>query len=217
MNPVGEVCSVCGKNKYLSVAGYICINPSCSEFREVKFGTFPVEVSTNSNNEWVGKTVFIKELKIYGEVVKTWKAKDSDNVMKDNLIIKDELNIEHEWWDYEVDVVDDLSTIAGKAKCILPLESLIEKFFEISNKYELKMEASIKKENAHSSNLVPFSFVRFTDGNDTLFIKNGEFFSAKEDYIPSADEYECCIWSYDTAIKDVVYELYLNIISRIKK
>lgn len=225
-------CNKCGKNTELSVNGYVCTNPECSEYKSsIKSDAFKVnEESIDSKKKILkkGDFVFDKTMGIYGYIENSWKAYDDDNVLKMNYIITDMMNIEHERWENEIELVDNIEDSIKKAKCNVPLEKLIELFNVINNKYKLTIEVSKSKENAHSDIYVPYVFVKY--GNivynsneskfheSTCYIRDGKLFLPEEEnYVGKENEYECALSYYDTDVKYVVFELYMNIICRLKK
>ena len=225
----GEFCKSCGERTVLSVNGYVCINPACAECKPVKGRCFPVNEEQKEDEIGVGTLVFIKDLGIYGNVTSFWEANNLEKGGKENnYIIEDIIGIEHERWEYEIEKVNDIEDSIRGAKCNIPLEKLIDKFNEIDKRYQLTIEVSKKKENAHSDVIVPFVCVRYGETvynlkenksfDTACFIKDGKLFLPEEEnYLPKEDEYECCIWYYDTDVKETVFELYMNIITRLKK
>lgn len=167
--------------------------------------------------------VFINDLKIYGTIDKFWDV-NNDGIEKVNYIIKDQLGIFHERFEDEITKVNDIQESIHTAKCNFPLETLIDLFNQIDKRYKLTIEVSRKKENDHSNILVPFVYVRYgltiLDKDNKLsevacFIRNGELFNPNNpDYIAKEGEYECCLWGYDYNVKDLLFELYMEIITR---
>ena len=171
--------------------------------------------------------VFIKDIGIYGYVKRSWKAHKNKKEIENNYIIIDMIGIEHERWEHEIEKVDDIKDSIRKSKCNMPLETIIEKFNDIDKKYKLTIEVSKRKEDTHSSIVVPYIFAKY--GNtvynskeckfyeNVCYIRDGKLFlPEQENYIGTDDEYECSISCYDTDVKSVVFELYMNIITRIK-
>ena len=78
------------------------------------------------------KFVFIKDLRIYGNIINSW---DTNEGM--NYIIKDLNGIEHERYEQEFELVDNIEDSIKKAKCNLSLEKLLELFTEIDKRYTL--------------------------------------------------------------------------------
>jgi len=158
------------------------------------------------------KFVFIKDLKIYGNIINSW---DTNEGM--NYIIKDLNGIEHERYEQEFELVDNIEDSIKKAKCNLSLEKLLELFTEIDKRYTLYCEFSQKKENCHSDIYVPYVFVRYGNPCFTCYINNGELkLSTNENQIFTHEEYECCLFYYDTDFKDAIFELYMNIVTRLE-
>lgn len=155
--------------------------------------------------------VFIKDLKIYGNIINSWDTNEGIN-----YVIKDLNGIEHERYEQEFEFVDNIEDSIKKAKCNLPLERLIELFTEIDKGYTLFVEFSQKKENCHSDVFVPFIFVKYGLKDGFCVIRDGKLILKSEDYIPKTNEYECALYYYDTDFKDAIFELYMNIITRIK-
>lgn len=165
--------------------------------------------------------VFIKDLKIYGYVTNDWTVFDEFGKSTTNYIIKDLIGIEHERFQNEIELVDDIETSIKKAKCNIPLEKLLELFTLIDKRYTLYVEFSQQKENCHSDIYVPYIFVCYGKKilNETLpcIIKNGELTIPKSiDFTVNKDQYECAIFYYDTDFKDAIFELYMNIITKLK-
>lgn len=171
--------------------------------------------------------VFIKDLGIYGNIVKSWDIIDDNGESHKNYIIKDMIGIEHEYLENEIEFVDNIDDSIKKATTNAPLEKIIELFNEIDKRYTLTIEVSKKKENCHSDVIVPYIFVKYGgtvyDSKEKKFfdnpcyIKDGKLFLPEEkNYIGKDDEYECAIWCYDTDVKSMIFELYMNIITRLK-
>lgn len=226
----GEFCKSCGKRTVLSVNGYACINPTCPECETIKSDAFPVNDEQKYANEKIkkGDLVFIKDPGIYGNVNCFWEACNSDGETEYNYIIKDILGIEHERWESEIEKVENIEDSIRNAKCNAPLETIINLFNEINRKYKLVIEVSKEKEDAHSDVIVSHVFVRYGGMiydkksnkffENPCYIKNGEIFlPEEEDYVGKDDEYECAISCLDADVKEIVFELYMNIITRLKK
>lgn len=163
----------------------------------------------------IGDLVIIKNLKIYGHIIDSWETKDENGVIKYNYIVKDMIDVEHERYEDEIELVDDINDSINKAKCNAPLETIIEWFNKIDNRFQLTIEVSSKKENDHSDVIVPYVYVRYGNYNKPCIIKDGKLFIPEEEnYLPKDDEYECCLWYYDADVKKTVFELYMNIITR---
>ena len=106
-----------------------------------------------------------------------------------------------------------------KSKCNLPLEKLLDLFTKIDKRYTLYIELSQEKENSHSSVYVPYIFVcygaKIKDETFPCVIKDGKLNISKDNKYHE-NEYECALYYYDTDYKDALFELYMNIIKRLK-
>lgn len=166
--------------------------------------------------------VFIKDLQIYGYIINHWTVFNELGERTTNYIIKDLCGIEHERFDSEFEFVDDIENSIRKAKCNMPLEKLLEMFTLIDKRYTLHIEFSQKKENCHSSICVPYIFICYGQKmiHETIpcIIKDGELtIPDTVDYTVNKNEYECAIFEYDTNFKDAIFNLYMNIITKLNK
>ena len=161
--------------------------------------------------------VFIKDLKIYGNIINAWTVFNEQGISTTNYIIKDFIGIEHERFDYEIEEVNNIEDSIKQAKCNMPLEKLLELFNDIDKRYTLYIELSQKKENCHSDILVPYLFIRYGTKDKTCFIKEGKLIEESMTYLAEDNEYECCVFYYDTDIKDAIFEMYMNIITKLQK
>ena len=161
------------------------------------------------------KFVFIKDLRIYGNIIDSW---DTNEGM--NYIIKDLNGIEHERYEQEFTFVDNIEDSIKKAKCNLPLEKLFELFNNINPNYTLIVEQSMKRDNA-VGDMVPYIYALYGINHDDeplpCIIKDGKLTTpTSSEFIIHPNEYECCVLYYDTDIKDVLFELYMNIVTRLE-
>ena len=171
--------------------------------------------------------VLIKDLQIYGEIINEWKAKNIKDEFETNLIIKDMNGIEHERFISEVEIVDDIETSIKKAKCNLPLEKLIDLFNNIDKRFKIHIKLSHTRDGGHGD-MVNQIYICY---GDLIFSKDKQCYEEvaciirdgklivpdNSNYICKNDEYECCLVYVDTNLKDVVFELYINIITKIGK
>lgn len=169
-----------------------------------------------------GKLVFIKYLGIYGKIKRSWKVLNNGKY-ENNYIIEDMIGIEHEYFENEIEEVDDVSKTLEKAQTNAPLEMLIDKINKIDKgrNGKLIIEISKDKENCHSDIVVPYICIRYVnkyEDDKTYYIKNGKLYIPEDEnkIANGKDEYECCIWCYDTDLKSMIFELYMNMISRLK-
>ena len=167
-----------------------------------------------------GKLVFIKYLGIYGKIKRSWKVLNNGKY-ENNYIIEDMIGIEHEYLENEIEEVDDVSKTLEKVQTNAPLEMLIDKINKIDKgrNGKLIIEISKDKENCHSDIVVPYICIRYVnkyEDDKTYYIKDGKLYIPEDENKVGKDEYECCIWCYDTDLKSMIFELYMNMISRLK-
>lgn len=163
--------------------------------------------------------VLIKDLGIFGTITNSWTVFNEIGKSITNYIIQDLNGIEYERYEHEIEYVDDIEECLKKSKCNLPLEKLLDLFTKIDKRYTLYIELSQEKENSHSSVYVPYIFVCYGEKikGETFpcVIKDGKLNISKDNKYHK-NEYECALYYYDTDYKDVLFELYMNIIKRLK-
>jgi hypothetical protein len=160
--------------------------------------------------------IFIKELGIYGEELRRYKVKNNKNELEDNIIIRDFVGIEHEYFESEIEYVDDIDTSIKKSKCNLPLEKLIELFNNIDKKYKLIIESNKDYVSVMYGNTVWEKELQKPMTN-CCFIKKGELFLPDDIcYRCDDNEYKCKVFYTNDNVKEAVFELYMNIITRLK-
>ena len=175
----------------------------------------------------VNKLVFIKDLQIYGEVIYSWQAKNNKGEFEENLIIKDMVGIEHERFISEIEVVDDIETSIKKAKCNIPLEKILDLFNKIDKRFTVRIclrntrdcgQGDYVNEIVVSYGGIVFSEEEKSFEQTSCIIRDGKLILPdSSSYICKEDEYECCVLCVDSDIKDVVFELYMNIVTRLRK
>lgn len=169
----------------------------------------------------VGDFVFIKSLGIYGKVKNFWKAFDEKGKEKNNYIITDLIGVEHERWEEEIELVDDINTSIEKAKCNLPLETIIEKFKEINPNYSIFIEIHNTSTKVTYGSLV-YSYKECRYIEKPCIIRNENAIGDRlvlpddENYLHGYNEYKCSI-NGNNDVKSTVFELYMNIITRLEK
>jgi hypothetical protein len=173
----------------------------------------------------MNELVYIKDLKIYGNIINSWEIINND-IKETNYIIKDMVGIEHERVASEIEFVNDIDTSIKEAKCNLPLETLIDLINDIDKECKLVIETSLMKDINAENSYIPFVKISYNKVvynpviNDIeekiVLIKNKSLLVNLNNNVTDYD-YECCIWYYNRNVKDVLFELYMNIITRIAK
>ena len=175
----------------------------------------------------MNKLVFIKDLQIYGEVINSFQAKNNKGEFEENLIIKDMVGIEHERFISEIEMVDDIETSIKKAKCNMPLEKLLDLFNKIDKRFTVRICLRNSIDGGHGDYvneiMVSYGGVVFSEEEKSFeqtscIIRDGKLILPdSSSYVCKEDEYGCCLLYVDSDIKDTVFELYMNIVTRLRK